>query len=62
MLLFSCVLLLSVISKIKSRLNYVNVYCALLFVDYWKSLRKRVSVVRLRVVFCIMVEGKKIMN
>ena len=34
MLLFSCALLLSVISKIKSGLNYVNVYCALLVVDY----------------------------
>ena len=31
-------------------LNYVNLYFALLFVDYWKSLRKHVSVVRLRVV------------
>ena len=66
MLLFSCALLLSVISKIKSGLNYVHVYCALLFVDYQKSSRKGVSGVRLRVVvkvvFGIMVVGEKIMK
>ena len=31
-------------------LDYEDIYCALLLVDYWKSLRRCVSVVRLRVV------------
>ena len=31
-------------------LDYVNLYFALFFVDYWKNLQKHVSVVRLGVV------------
>ena len=64
MLLFSCTLLLSIISKEKW-LDYVDTYCALLLVDYWRNSEKHVSVVRLsffmlKLCFGIMVVGKKL--
>ena len=61
-----CITVVCYLKDKKSRLRYVNVWCALLLVDYWKNLRRHVSVVRLRVfvkvVFGIMVVGEKIMS
>ena len=66
-----CCLLSQKKKKIKRErereLNYVNLYFALLFVDYWKSLQKHVSAVRLGVVvevvclalWLLMREGEK---